>query len=564
MKKEMKGKLIWVLMAIFAAGLLFTACPGEEKKKSNPGEVPKIDLESSLLKDQTIDQGVQADLLTVVVIQTDNSSDYNYQWYSSSTASNKDGTAIQNQTNRSFRPSTTVPGTFYYYVKISYADEGTGKENTATSSVITITVIEVPVIILADSSLNDATYINNAEAAALTVAVAEGPNHASYTYQWYSNTVNSNTGGTVISGANINKFTPPTNTITADTTFYYYVVVAYGEKQAISRAVKIQVNLETPAIGDTSNLENAMYVKNAAAAALTVVPVTTSNSSKYTYQWYSNEKNSTEGGTMIANTTATLTPATNTGGKFYYYVVISFEGRKTSKAVFIWVIEDQADKLIWEWNAGDGNKRDENKKLKGQKFVINGTYTTDPDTGEEIPPTSNVSLDESGNFTFVTGRFLVGADSYHTSGNSLVHPPIGDLDLRQKFRVTFTYVEGGFQDPSQDRWCFVYLSNDTTSGANSGALTAEGATTLISSNDNGAGFETSTNILMRRQPYVSGETTATITIDVDPNKIKFRSEEAAAENNNDLDGVLKTSFLQFRMENAAAKLVVSHIKIEYL
>jgi len=402
----------------------------------------------------------------------------------------------------------------------------------------------------ATSSLNDATYILNANAAPLTVEVVEGPNYASYTYQWYSNTADSNTGGNVIAEAKTKSFTPPTNTISTDTTFYYYVIVKYEEKQAISRPVKIQVNLETPVISSSSQLDNAMYVKNAAAAALTVVPVTTQNSANYTYQWYSNDENTTEGGTTIANTTASFTPATDTEGKFYYYVEISFEGRKTSKAIFIWVMEDQADKLVWEWSAGDGITRDEDKKLNGQKFVIQ----------------SGVTLDDTGNIELVSGRFLVGADTYHTpSGtNSFIHPPIGELDLRQKFKVTLTYVEGGYQDPSQNRWCFVYLSNDTTSGANSGALTAEGATTLVSSNSNSAGFETSTNILMRRQPYLSGETTSTITIEVDPNKIKFRDTTAAAANDNDLDTVLKTSFLQFRMENTAAKLVISYIKVEYM
>ena len=553
MKKNMKRKIIWVMTAIFAAGLMFMTCSVDEVKKvkpNNTGEVPKIDKEKSSLNDQTVDQGVQAAAWRVEAVESESSYLYNYQWFSNTTASNKGGTLIQNEWNQSYRPPTAVSGIFYYYVEISYEDETTNKETKTASDVIKITVLEAPLILTATSSLNDATYILNANAAPLTVEVVEGPNYASYTYQWYSNAADSNTGGNVIAEAKTKSFTPPTNTISTDTTFYYYVIVKYEEKQAISRPVKIQVNLETPVISSSSQLDNAMYVKNAAAAALTVVPVTTQNSANYTYQWYSNDENTTEGGTTIANTTASFTPATDTEGKFYYYVEISFEGRKTSKAIFIWVMEDQADKLVWEWSAGDGITRDEDKKLNGQKFVIQ----------------SGVTLDDTGNIELVSGRFLVGADTYHTpSGtNSFIHPPIGELDLRQKFKVTLTYVEGGYQDPSQNRWCFVYLSNDTTSGANSGALTAEGATTLVSSNSNSAGFETSTNILMRRQPYLSGETTSTITIEVDPNKIKFRDTTAAAANDNDLDTVLKTSFLQFRMENTAAKLVISYIKVEYM
>ena len=55
----------------------------------------------------------------------------------------------------------------------------------------------------------------NGVAAALTVTA----NGTSPTYQWYSNTTNSNTGGTLISGATTNTYTPPTNT--AGTTYYY-------------------------------------------------------------------------------------------------------------------------------------------------------------------------------------------------------------------------------------------------------------------------------------------------------------------------------------------------------
>ena len=46
--------------------------------------------------------------------------------------------------------------------------------------------------------------------------------NASYSYQWYENNTAVNTGGTIISGATLNTFTPPT---TISGTKYYYVVV---------------------------------------------------------------------------------------------------------------------------------------------------------------------------------------------------------------------------------------------------------------------------------------------------------------------------------------------------
>ena len=54
----------------------------------------------------------------------------------------------------------------------------------------------------------------------LTVAAASGT--GTTTYQWYSNTTNSVSGGTAISGATSATYTPPS--ATSGTTYYYCVV----------------------------------------------------------------------------------------------------------------------------------------------------------------------------------------------------------------------------------------------------------------------------------------------------------------------------------------------------
>jgi hypothetical protein len=53
----------------------------------------------------------------------------------------------------------------------------------------------------------------------LTVAISGVGN---YTYQWYSNTVKSNTGGTLIAGATSSSYVPSTATVS---NLYYYVIV---------------------------------------------------------------------------------------------------------------------------------------------------------------------------------------------------------------------------------------------------------------------------------------------------------------------------------------------------
>ncbi len=55
-----------------------------------------------------------------------------------------------------------------------------------------------------------------------STALSVGALGTSISYQWYSNSVNSNSGGTLISGATSSSYTPPTN---VSGTKYYYVVV---------------------------------------------------------------------------------------------------------------------------------------------------------------------------------------------------------------------------------------------------------------------------------------------------------------------------------------------------
>jgi len=98
---------------------------------------------------------------------------------------------------------------------------------------------ETPVI-HGDSKLDDASYALGATAADLEVTATWTSNSSSYTYQWYSNTTNSNTGGSIIEDETEATFTPPT---AADGTVYYYCVVTYPAEatSATTRAVKITV-----------------------------------------------------------------------------------------------------------------------------------------------------------------------------------------------------------------------------------------------------------------------------------------------------------------------------------
>ncbi|MCX8525367.1 hypothetical protein OF897_15720 [Chryseobacterium formosus] len=79
------------------------------------------------------------------------------------------------------------------------------------------------------------------------------------TYQWYSNTTNSTTGGTLISGATSATYNPPTS---AAGTRYYYVVVSdsYCEGKATSAIVSVTVSNiaagPVPSFNNTSAYSN--------------------------------------------------------------------------------------------------------------------------------------------------------------------------------------------------------------------------------------------------------------------------------------------------------------------
>ena len=89
----------------------------------------------------------------------------------------------------------------------------------------------------------------------LSVAASVTDSHT-LSYQWYSNTTQTNTGGTAISGATSASYTIPTTQKAGD--YYYYCVVKgtrsstnHGETTA-SNAVKVTINKATPTLSDMS------------------------------------------------------------------------------------------------------------------------------------------------------------------------------------------------------------------------------------------------------------------------------------------------------------------------
>ena len=144
-------------------------------------------------------------------------------------------------------------------------------------------------------------------------------------YQWFSNTINNNTGGTLLTGETNSTFTPPT-TVVGKIYYYCFVTLSSGGcNSLVSNTAAITVN-ELPQITSQPKSLQTICVGGTISTPLTVA---VSGGAGISYQWYSNITNSTVGGTKISSggTISTFTPpAFLTVGTYFYYVEISFTG----------------------------------------------------------------------------------------------------------------------------------------------------------------------------------------------------------------------------------------------
>jgi hypothetical protein len=156
----------------------------------------------------------------------------------------------------------------------------------------------------------------------LTVAYNNGT--GTPTYQWFSNTTNSNTAGTIIAGATNNSYSPPSTSVG---TLYYYCQITFssgGCTSILSNTAQVIIN-PLPTVS-TQPLNTQNICVGGTISPLTVAY--TGGVGTPTYQWYSNATNSNTGGTIIAGATNnSYTPPTfNTAGTYYFYAIITLSG----------------------------------------------------------------------------------------------------------------------------------------------------------------------------------------------------------------------------------------------
>jgi hypothetical protein len=220
--------------------------------------------------DPTLDQPANASICkggsaTLTTLARNGTGTYNYQWTYSS-ASGGTYTAIANGTPSGITysggstASLTITGNgteaaadkYYKCVLSTNTPAGAGCD--ATTTAVTLTTVADPSISV--HPVSPAAVCQGTSLSPLTVTASNGT--PSLTYQWYSNTTNSNTGGTSLgsgNGAQTNSYTPPTSS--GGTLYYYCVVSASGSGcgDATSNTATVTVN-SRKAISGTFNYYN--------------------------------------------------------------------------------------------------------------------------------------------------------------------------------------------------------------------------------------------------------------------------------------------------------------------
>jgi hypothetical protein len=215
---------------------------------------------------------------------------------------------------------------FYYYTASSNIDQFWEESANSSSALqnetgiigdqpapvqVTITACSTPSITSQPSS-GTQTICQNGTATALSIS-ASG---ASLTYQWYKNTSNSNSGGTIISGATSSGYTPST---TAVGTLYYYCIVYSNGGCPVISSVSGAITINSIPTISSQSTGGQTLCQGSTATAMSV----SASGTSLTYQWYSNTANSNTGGTVISGATSgNYTPSTGNTGTLYYYCIV--------------------------------------------------------------------------------------------------------------------------------------------------------------------------------------------------------------------------------------------------
>jgi hypothetical protein len=334
-------------------------------------------------QDETVESGSSV-TLTVIASASDGGT-LSYQWYSHTSNSNTDGTAIDNATGNSYSPPTSAGGSIWYYVVITNTNTGVDGAQTAiaTSRAASVTVNTHRIIV---TPANNGTVTANPEIAVSgeTVTLTVTP-AGDYELDRISAYKTGETGTSVaLSGTNNSRtFVMPSYDVTVEATFrnpnleainiaeqlieaatYGFTQAEANTEETVKTRLAAQINVLT-GISDTG-------IDPVTASAITInafsAAVTGGTNGNFTFIVLLSKGNTTAS-TASLNGTITATPIVNTQTP-----VISIQPQDETveggSSVTLTVIASASDggTLSYQWYSHTSNSNTDGTAISGATF----------------------------------------------------------------------------------------------------------------------------------------------------------------------------------------------------
>ncbi|HIF14917.1 MAG TPA: T9SS type A sorting domain-containing protein [Bacteroidetes bacterium] len=239
-----------------------------------------------------------------------------YQWYSNNQNSYAGGNPISGANSSSYIPSTNNPGIEYLWCVVS---DNTGSNCDPDTSIIVYSKV-YDAIYIAQHPLASQTVCKNGAPATLfanVTANSQNPGPIGLAYNWYISSNNS-TNGTLIVGANLSSYTPPTNNIG---TFYYYFVAKSKLQgpcfKVTSNIAEVNVIDQPTIISQGPNYQSVC--QNTPATPININVSGPNNILFYSWTTSTNPSGPTPTSNLIPGVNgSSFNPPTNNTGTFYY------------------------------------------------------------------------------------------------------------------------------------------------------------------------------------------------------------------------------------------------------
>ncbi|NUY79666.1 gliding motility-associated C-terminal domain-containing protein [Flavobacterium sp. MAH-1] len=301
------GNFYYYVVASFTG----SGCGAATSQVAQVQAIPDPTLTAQPIAAQTLCQNATPQ--TLQVSASGGSGAFSYQWYVNNVNNTTGGNPVSGAINATFTPPTATVGTLYYYCVVSQPVSGCG----VTSSTSAVLVNTSPSVV--NQPVSSQVCLGGT-VPVLSFTTANGQGTA--TYQWFSNTANSNSGGSAITGATSATYTPPANT---QGIVYYYCEITFSGITGSCATIATQVASVEVTPGASVSAQpiptQTLCVGGTVATPLSVAY--TGGTGTPTYQWYSNTVNSTSGGQPVGTNSSSFTPSVYTApGTYYYYVSI--------------------------------------------------------------------------------------------------------------------------------------------------------------------------------------------------------------------------------------------------